>query len=131
MLKAKTATARFKVAANKVQDFVGNIENLPKWATSFCLDLRTEGQDYIVKTPAGDMFFQIHADNDTGITDLFGGPSKDMMMRWPVRILDDGTGGSVLTFTNIQMPGMPDEIFEGQCAALDEEFENIRRHVEA
>lgn len=130
MLKAKTTTARFKAPADKVQNFIANVENLPKWATGFCKNLKKQGDDYIVTTPGGDLFFRIDQNQDNGITDMWGGPSKDMMMRWPVRVLPDGFGGSVLAFTAIQTPDQPDEVFEGQCKELEVEFENIRAHVD-
>ena len=130
MLRAKTTTARFKSSAKELHDFIGNVENLPKWATIFCQDLRKEDGDFIVTTPGGDMFFKISNDDVTGVADMWGGPSKDMMMRWPVRVVDDGLGGSVLMFTNIQTEDQPDEVFDGLCKALEDEFDNIRKYVE-
>lgn len=126
MLKAQTKTARFKSQAVKVQNFIGNAENLPKWATNFCLGIKKSGEDYIVTTPDGEVFFRIESNPENGIVDMWSGPSRDTMIRWPARIVDDNTGGSVFAFTAIQIPGQPDEEFAGLCKALEEEFENIR-----
>lgn len=130
MLKAKTTTARFKAPADKVQDFVGKAENLPKWATAFCLGIKKDDDMHVITTPGGDLVFYIDSDKSNGITDMISGPSREQMMRWPVRVVDDGIGGSVLMFTAIQVPGQPDDEFDGQCQALEEEFENIRRIVD-
>ncbi|GJM03630.1 MAG: hypothetical protein DHS20C08_21310 [Rhodomicrobium sp.] len=130
MLRAKTTTARFKAPVEKLQAFVADINNLPKWATTFCKELKREGGDHKVTTPGGEIYFRIVSDPVNGIADMWGGPSKDQMMRWPVRIVDDGMGGSVIAFTNIQTPDQPDEVFDGLCAALEEEFTNIRREID-
>jgi len=130
MLKAKTTTGRFKAPATTLQAYIGDIENLPDWATTFCLKLKKQGEDYKVTTPGGEIFFRIDSCGETGIVDMWGGPSKDMMMRWPARVTDDGTGGSVFAFTAIQSPGQSDGEFDGQCAALSEEFENIRHNID-
>ena len=96
MLKAKTTTGRFKSPAEKVQTFVGNIENLPNWATTFCLSLKKENEDYKVTTLGGEIFFRIDNCTETGVIDMWGGSSKDMMMRWPARLVDDGEHAAVV-----------------------------------
>ena len=129
-MKAHTKTARFKASTRKVFDFVADVDNLPKWATNFCLELTREGADRKVKTPMGEMYFRIDADSRHGIFDMWSGPTPDQMVRWPARVVDDNFGGSVLTVSAIQMPDDSDEQFESQCQSLDEEFENIRQAVE-
>ena len=47
----------------------------------------------------------------------------------PHQILPDG--GSLLIFTAFQYPGVPDDAFAAQCAALAEEFDHLRRLTEA
>lgn len=129
-MKASTKTLRVKATHQTLYDFIANIENLPKWATMFCLELKKQGTDYKVMTPGGEIFFRIDADPKTGIVDMLGGPAKDMMQRWPARVVSDNVGGAVFMFTAIQSPHDSDEAFAGQCAALDHEFENIRKAVE-
>lgn len=124
-MKAKTTTARFKAPAAAVYAFIADIDNFPRWATTFCLAMRREGNDVIVNTPDGDVYFRIEADGKTGILDMWSGPTKDHMLRWPARVIDDNFGGSVFIFTAIQTPDDSDEIFAGQCAALAHEMRNI------
>ena len=129
-MKVQTQAIRVKAAAEKTYAVVSNIENLPKWATEFCLTLNKVGADYKVGTPMGEIFFRIDADAKSGIVDMWGGPTKEQMMRWPARVIDDNQGGAVFTFTVIQSPGQPDQAFEGQVQSLNHELENIRKAIE-
>lgn len=129
-MHAHAKTARLAAPASSVFDFLADIENLPRWAVTFCKKLaRVEG-GYRVTTPGGDIWFRIDGDAKTGVIDLRGGPDPDRMAHWPMRVIDDGLGGSVLTFTAIQAPAESDEVFARQCAALDHEFEVLRAAVE-
>lgn len=129
-MTAHTTTARFKASPEKLFDYVGTIENLPKWATGYCKSIRKDGDDYKIETPMGEMFQRFDVDAARGTIDMYGGPTKEAMWCWPARVTSDNMGGSVLAFTCVQMPDQPDTEFEGQCATLLEEFENIRRAVE-
>jgi hypothetical protein len=126
----RTKTVTFNAPKEKVFDYLSNIENLPKWATGFCRELKRTGKDYKVVTSEGEMYFWIDADKKSGVLDMFGGPSKDEAACWPARVAGLPDNTSVLIFTAVQLPGVPDETFEMQCRSLDGEFENIRRAVE-
>lgn len=130
-MKVHTKTERFNVSPEKLFAFLSNIENLPKWATAYVKELKKVGSDYKVVTPMGEMYQMFDCDAKTGVIDMYGGLTKEEVWRWPARVATDNMGGSTFAFTCIQMPDQPDEAFEGQCHALDEEFKNIRRLVEA
>ncbi|MCG8435478.1 MAG: hypothetical protein MJA83_15765 [Gammaproteobacteria bacterium] len=130
-MNAKTTTARFNAPANKVFAFLSEVENLGRWATGYCKELKKEGDDYKVVTPGGEVYFRIDACTETGIVDMYSGPTKDTMFRFPGRVTDDNNGGSVFAFTAIQMQDQEDAIFAEQCKELEKEFENIRKIVEA
>lgn len=129
-MTAHTTTAHYKVSPERLFAFVSVIENLPKWATGYCKRVWKDGADYKIETPMGEMFQRFELDSKHGTIDMYGGPSKDAMWCWPVRVTSDNMGGSVLAFTCIQMPTQPDDEFQGQCATLKEELENIRNAVE-
>jgi len=126
----RTKTVTLNAPREKVFDYVSNIENLPEWATGFCKELNKVGKDYKVTTPDGEVYFWIDADRKSGVMDMFGGHRKDEAACWPARVVNLPDQTSVLIFTAVHMPDVPDEVFEMQCKSLDEEFENIRRAVE-
>jgi hypothetical protein len=130
-MQSKTHTLALAAPKAAVFDFLSRIENLPKWATNFCLGLRGDGGRHRVITPQGEIFFRIEADRATGVIDMYGGPSEAEMAYWPARVVDRLPRGSLFIFTAFQLPGMSEEVFERQCDALLDEFANIRRFTEA
>lgn len=129
-MNTNTTTAHFKASKEALFSFLSKEENLPAWATGFCQELKTEGDDFKVVTPDGELFFRIDADAATGVIDLVSGPTKDAMIAWPARVTTAPMGGAFFSFTALQMPGVSDAKFAGMCAALKDEFELIRKAVE-
>jgi hypothetical protein len=131
-MNSSTHSLMISAPRDKVFDFLSNVENLPKWATLFCREIK-RGDDgrYRVVTPQGEIFFAIEADPSTGTIDMFGGADEDHMSFWPSRVIARPDGGSLFLFTAFQYPGMSDENFAAQCAGLVQEFPHIKAHVEA
>jgi hypothetical protein len=128
-----TTTHTLALAASKPAAFafLSKIENLPKWATRFCKELKKDqhGRDKIV-TPQGEMFFRIEADRTTGVIDMYGGPAPDAEAYWPARVVERPGNGSLFIFTALQYPGVSDANFAAQCEGLKAEFEHIKRCIE-
>jgi hypothetical protein len=113
--------------AEKVFDWMADIENLPAWATEFARELRREDGRYKVVNGLGEFFFDIRADRATGVIDMFAGPTQDAMAVFPTRAVALPDGRCAYTFTMFQGPGMPDELFEAQHASLERELANVER----
>ena len=113
-----------------VFDWMADIENLPAWATEFARELRREDGRYKVVNGLGEFFFDIRADRETGVIDMFAGPAEDAMAVFPTRAVALPDGRCAYTFTMFQGPGMPDELFEAQHESLKREFANIERRFE-
>ncbi|MEN8197560.1 MAG: SRPBCC family protein [Pseudomonadota bacterium] len=129
-MNTNTVTAYFNAPREKVFAYVADIENLPRWATGYCKELRKEGDDHKVVTPLGELYFRIDADPITGVVDMVSGPEKETMAAYPVRVAAMPDGGSLLLFTAMQLPGMSGEDLAAQCRGLEAEFEIIRQAVE-
>jgi hypothetical protein len=128
-MNSNTHTYQLSAPKCRVFEFLSKIENLPKWATMFCKELkRVEGNRYKVVTPQGEIFFRIDADAKTGVIDMFGGPTEERMAYWPARVVERG-GGSLFIFTAYQYPGISDSEFAKQCEGLRQEFPSIAAHT--
>jgi hypothetical protein len=125
-VKTRTVTEVLNAPKREVFDYLSRIENLPEWATEFARELRFEHGKAKVVNGLGEFYFQISGEPETGVIDMYAGPSEDEMALFPTRVVDVAGGGSAYTFTMFQVPGMPDELFESQYQALLREFENIR-----
>ena len=106
-------------------DYLSDIEKLPEWATEFARELKRDGEDYKVVNGLGEFYFEIKADSQTGVIDMFAGPSKDHMAIFPTRAVALPDGSTAFSFTMFQAPDMPDELFEAQHESLKREFTNI------
>ena len=77
----------------------------------------------------GELFFEIQADEATGVIDMHRRAERGADGSLPDRVVALPGGGSAYTFTMFQAPEQPDEQFEGQYASLVRELENIRREL--
>jgi hypothetical protein len=129
-VKSHTVTAVLDAPKEDVFAYLSEIDNLPRWATEFARELRYEEGRAKVVNGLGEFYFSIEADAETGVIDMYAGPSDEELMLFPTRVVPLPDGRSVYSFTMFQAPGMPDDLFESQHASLQREFENIRREVE-
>ena len=125
-MRSETVTIVLPAQQKDVFAYLADIENLPKWATEFARELRRENDGYKVVNNLGEFYFEIRADEQTGVIDMLAGPSKDQLAVFPTRAVELPGGGTAYTFTMFQGPGMPDELFESQYESLKREFDNIR-----
>ena len=104
---------------------LSDIEKLPEWATEFAREFKREGDRYKVVNNLGEYFFEIDADPDTGVIDMYAGPEPELMALFPTRVVELPGGGTAYTFTMFQAPDMSDELFASQHMSLQREFRNI------
>lgn len=130
-MNTRTVTIVVTAPRRHVFDFLSRIENLPVWATEFCEGLRKVDGHWKVVTSAGELFFRIDAHAETGVIDMFAGPTPGEMAIFPVRVLALPTGQTAVSFTFFQLPGMPDELYERQYKSLLIEMEGLRKRFTA
>ena len=133
-MQIKTASVILTTTKRDAFEYLSDVENLPKWATEFCQQIRTvDGTHKIVTCDpeAPELYFRIRADHDSGVIDMLAGPTQDQLWTFPTRVLDLPGGGCVYMFTMIQSPGLSDSKFEQQHQSLLRELEHVRRHFSA
>jgi hypothetical protein len=126
-MQTRTVTAVLEAPKEEVFDYLSRIENLPGWATEFARELRFEAGKAKVVNGRGEFYFAIEADPETGVIDMYAGPSEEELGLFPTRVVGLPGQASAYSFTMFQAPGLPDEDFESQYRSLLREFENIRR----
>jgi hypothetical protein len=123
---SRTVTAVLDAPKQVVFDYLSRIENLPEWASEFARELKyVDGQAKVVNG-LGEFFFSIAADRDTGVIDMYAGPTEEQLALFPTRVVPLGESRSAYSFTMFKAPDMPDELFESQYESLRREFDNIR-----
>ena len=124
-MRSETVTTILGATRRAVFEYMSDIEKLPEWATEFARELKHDGEDYKVVNGLGEFYFEIRADAQTGVIDMFAGPAKDQMAIFPTRVIALPDGRTAFSFTMFQGPDMPDELFESQHQSLKHEFTNI------
>jgi hypothetical protein len=124
-MRSETVTTILPARQGEVFEYLSDIERLPEWATEFARELKRDGDDYKVVNGLGEFYFRIKADQQTGVIDMFAGPTKDQMAVFPTRTVALPDGRTAYSFTMFQGADMPDELFEAQHESLKREFNNI------
>jgi hypothetical protein len=123
---SRTVTAVLDAPKHEVFDYLAAVENLPDWASEFAHEVREEHGRTKVVNALGELFFELRAEPETGVIDMYAGPAEDELALFPTRVVALPDGRSAYTFTMFKAPGMPDELFEAQYDSLRREFDNIR-----
>lgn len=125
-MEARTVTAVLDAPREQVFRYLSDVENLPTWATEFARELRFEDGKTKVVNGLGEFYFSIDADPDTGVIDMYAGPTEEELALFPTRVVGLPGGKVAYSFTMFQGPEIPEELFESQYEALLREFDNIR-----
>lgn len=123
----RTITATFAAPRDEVFAYLAEIENLTEWATEFARELKVVDGRHKIVNGLGEFFFDIEADAESGVIDMFAGQNTDGLALFPTRVVPLADGGSAFTFTMFQAPGQPDDQFDGQYVSLQREFDNLER----
>lgn len=124
-MRSETVTTIIRAPQSAVFEYMSDIEKLPEWATEFAREFKRDGEDYKVVNGLGEFYFEIKADPQTGVIDMFAGPTRDQMAIFPARAVALPDGSTAFSFTMFQGPDTPGELFESQHESLKREFANI------
>ena len=126
-MRSETVTTVLPASRRRVFDYMSDIRNLPEWATEFARELREDNGEFKVVNNLGEFVFEIRSDEETGVIDMYAGPTRDELAVFPTRVVELPDGRTSYSFTMFQSPGMPAELFESQHESLKREFENLER----
>lgn len=120
-MRANTRAVTIPASVEEVFAFLGDPGNLPRWAVGFARGIRRDGDEWIVETAAGAFPVRYGIDTERGTIDIHTSVAPGVVASAFSRVLANGSGAEYV-FTHFQEPGMPDEVFAGQRAALEEEL---------
>ena len=120
-MRADTQTITLPVNFEEAFAFLAEPENLPRWAVGFARGIRREGDDCIVQTAQGEMPIRVVADAVRGTIDFQMRVAPEFEAVAYSRVVPNDSGAEYV-FTQFQLPGMADEVFAAQRAALAEEM---------
>ena len=126
-MTSRTAIVALPVSRAEAFAYLADVKNLPGWATEFARELKVVDGKHKVVNGLGEFFFEIRAHEETGVIDMYAGPTEDALALFPTRVVALGERQSAFVFTMFQQPGQPDEQFEGQYESLQRELAIVAR----
>jgi hypothetical protein len=130
-LEMRTDTQVITIGAQPkdVLSFVGDGHNLPRWAIGFAKSVRPCEPGWIVTTGQGEVPTFIVVDEHAGTVDFRLEPAPGVEATAYARVVPKGDGAEFV-FTQMQQPGVSDEVFDQLVAAVSHELAALKAILE-
>jgi hypothetical protein len=113
-----------------VYEFASDPRNLPRWAAGLVgSEVRQEGDEWVADASFGKVRIRFAPKNPFGVLDHDVRLESGVTIRNPMRVVPNGEG-SEFTFTLIRQPGMSDEKFAEDKAAVERDLRTLKELLE-
>ena len=129
MNKSKTMSTSVKSDPKTVNDFVSNLENLPRWASSTFPSIKEVNGEWVVETPNGRNKVMITEKNNFGILDHHVKLTSGVEVYVPMRVVKNGDGSEVL-LTVFQAPEMTDDGYAKDIQTVEKDLNHLKTLIE-
>lgn len=129
MNKSKTMSTSIKSDPKTVYDFVSNLENLPRWASSTFPSIKEVNGEWVVETPNGRNKVMITEKNNFGILDHHVKLTSGVEVYVPMRVVKNGNGSEVL-LTVFQAPEMTDDGYAKDIQTVEKDLNHLKTLIE-
>ena len=116
-------------SADEVYEFAANPENLPQWAAGLSGSIKKVNDDWIAESPMGTVKIAFVARNTFGILDHNVTLPSGVTVYNPMRVFPNGDG-SECVFTVMQRPGVSDQEFMEDAAAVERDLKQLKTILE-
>jgi uncharacterized protein YndB with AHSA1/START domain len=115
----------------EVYEFASDPRNLPRWAAGLARsEVRQDGDAWVADAPFGTVRVTFAERNAFGVMDHDVTLESGVIVHNPMRVLPRGEG-SELVFTLIRRPGVSDEEFAKDAAAVEKDLRSLKQLLEA
>jgi hypothetical protein len=115
---------------NEVYAFAADPGNLPRWAAGLAgAEVTKEGDEWIMEAPFGRVRVRFAEQNTFGVMDHDVMLESGVTVHNPMRVVPNGEGSEFL-FTLIRQPGMSDEQFAKDQAAVEKDLHALKDLLE-
>ena len=126
---SRTVSVAVDRPPGEVYRFVRDPENLPRWATAFCLSVRRTADGWAVRTPQGEVGFRFAEPNPLGVLDhVVTDGGEEVCV--PMRVVPNGSGSEVL-FTLFRLPSATEAQFLEDGAMVEGDLRTLKHVLEA
>jgi hypothetical protein len=128
-MKSKTMNTSIKTDPITVYDFISNLENLPRWASSTFPSIKEVSGEWVVDTPHGQNKVMLAERNNFGILDHHVRLTSGVEVYVPMRVVKNGNGSEVM-LTVFQTPEMTDEGFTKDIEKVEKDLNHLKTILE-
>jgi Polyketide cyclase / dehydrase and lipid transport len=126
---SRHVSVRVDRPAREVYEFAADPDHLALWAAGLGGPVRRSDGGLVVDTPGGAVTVVFVGRNDLGVLDhVVTLPSGESVYN-PLRVIPDGAGCEVV-FTLRRRPGMSEEAFDDDAAAVLADLATLKRLLE-
>jgi hypothetical protein len=129
LYEARTLHVQIDCEPTAVYCFVANLENFPRWATSFCQSIRQTAGAWVAVTPQGEVTIRLAPANSCGVLDHYVAPAGGAEVYVPLRVVANGSGSEVL-FTLFRLPAMSDADYAADAALVEQDLASLKQVLE-
>jgi hypothetical protein len=83
------------------------------------------GQGWIIESADAVLFAEVEADAESGVIDIWAGPARHQVALFPIRVVSVNAGLTLVTFTFLEAPDLPDKSFAIRYQLLQIELEGL------
>lgn len=114
----------------EVYEFASDPRHLPLWAAGLArAQVTRSGDEWIVEAPFGKARIRFVKQNAFGVMDHDVTLESGITVHNPMRVVPHGEGSEFL-FTLMRQPGMSDEQFAMDKAAVEKDLKTLKEHLE-
>lgn len=114
-----------------VYEFASDPKNLPRWAAGLVRsEVRRDGDEWVVDAPFGMVRVRFVERNSFGVMDHDVMLESGVTVHNPMRVVPNGDGSEFI-FTLIRQPGMSDEQFANDKAAVENDLKTLKDLLES
>ena len=114
----------------EVAAFLGDPENLPRWASGLSTGVRREGDAWVSDSPMGTVTLRFAPTNEFGVLDHDVTLPNGESFHNPMRVVRNDRGSEVV-FTLYRLAGVTDDAFEKDAATIAADLERAREILES
>jgi hypothetical protein len=129
-MSSKTKNVSIDRDPSTVYDFVQNLENLPKWASTAFQSIKEQDGEWAVDTPQGSAKVRITKRNDYGVLDHYVILPSGMEVFVPMRVVKNEKGSEVM-LTIFQTLDMSEKKFAEDIGMVEYDLNNLKNMLEA
>ncbi len=113
----------------KVYDFVSNLENLPRWASSTFPSIKEVDGEWVIDTPNGQNKVRLAERNNFGILDHNVKLTSGIEVYVPMRVVKNGDGSEVM-LTVFQTPEMTNEGYAKDMQTVEKDLDHLKTIID-